>query len=69
MDFTKHELISCERCSKQIECKSNSFLKCQCSQIQLNLNEVQYVSEFYEGCLCVNCLMDLQKEHQSFLKS
>lgn len=64
----KHEIISCERCNRRIECKANSYTKCQCSQIQLSLNEVQYVSELYEGCLCYDCLADLQKEYQLLLK-
>ncbi|MEJ7779881.1 MAG: cysteine-rich CWC family protein [Daejeonella sp.] len=68
MDFTRHELISCERCGTRIECKANSFSQCQCSQVQLNLNEVQYVSELHDGCLCAQCLKDLREEYQSLLK-
>ena len=48
----KHEIIRCERCSAPFECKANSFTKCQCSVVPLTLNETQYVSENYEGCLC-----------------
>ena len=64
----KHEIISCERCGKRIECKANSFTKCQCSDIHLNLNEVQYVSENYEGCLCAACLQDLKTEYLKLIK-
>ena len=67
--MSKHEIISCERCKKRIECKANSYTKCQCSVVQLNLNEVQYVSELYEGCLCANCLIELKQEYLTLIKS
>jgi hypothetical protein len=60
----KHEIIRCERCEAPFECKANSFTKCQCSTVQLTLNEVQYVSELYEGCLCANCLLLVQQEYR-----
>ncbi len=64
----KHENINCERCGKKMECKVNAISKCQCSTVQLNLNEVQYVSENYEGCLCSACLIELKEEYHSFFK-
>ncbi|HEY9195537.1 MAG TPA: cysteine-rich CWC family protein [Mucilaginibacter sp.] len=60
----KHEIIRCERCEAPFECKANAFTKCQCSTVQLTINEVQYVSELYEGCLCANCLLLVQQEYQ-----
>jgi hypothetical protein len=65
--MTKHEIIRCDRCNTSIECKANSYTKCQCSVVQLNLNEVQYISENYEGCMCAKCLLELQKEYQESL--
>ncbi|MFD1255653.1 cysteine-rich CWC family protein [Mucilaginibacter terrae] len=65
--FQKHETIHCDRCNAPFECKANSYTKCQCSNVYLTINEVQYVSELYDGCLCVNCLRDLQKEYQGTL--
>ncbi|MGV3508081.1 MAG: cysteine-rich CWC family protein [Sphingobacteriaceae bacterium] len=67
--MTKHEIIPCERCRKRIECKANAFTKCQCSKVQLTLNEVQYVSENFEGCLCATCLLDLKKEYLQLINS
>ncbi|MGZ3762892.1 MAG: cysteine-rich CWC family protein [Mucilaginibacter sp.] len=64
---TKHEIISCERCGARIECKANAYTKCQCSAVQLNLNEVQYISEHYEGCMCAACLLDLQREYREVM--
>ncbi|MES2457819.1 MAG: cysteine-rich CWC family protein [Bacteroidota bacterium] len=67
--MAKHEIISCERCSSPIECKANSYTKCQCSTVQLNLNEMQYISEQYDGCLCSFCLFQLQEAYKSMVIS
>jgi len=67
MIHQKHEIIRCERCQSAFECKANSFTKCQCTKVQLTLNETQYVSELYDGCLCAACLVELQKEYRSFI--
>ncbi len=61
----KHEIIPCERCNARIECKANSYTKCQCADIQLTINKVQYIAELYDGCLCIRCLNELQLEYQS----
>ena len=68
MEYTKHEIIACERCSERVECKANNYTQCQCSQVQLSLNEMQFISENYEGCLCANCLMELKEEYLATLK-
>ncbi|HVW98557.1 MAG TPA: cysteine-rich CWC family protein [Mucilaginibacter sp.] len=62
--MTKHEIIGCERCGVRMECKANAYTKCDCSKVQLNLNEVQYIAERYEGCMCPNCLQELQQEYR-----
>jgi hypothetical protein len=67
--MTKHEIIHCERCGKKMECKANAYTKCQCSTVQLNLNEVQYISEHYEGCMCAACLLELQQEYRAMLEN
>lgn len=69
MYCTKHEIIRCERCGAAVECKANNYTKCQCSTVHLNLNEVQYISENFDGCLCAACLVDLQREYnQAIIK-
>jgi hypothetical protein len=65
----KHETVHCERCKAPFECKANSFTKCQCSKVQLTLNETQYVSEHYDGCLCAGCLLELQEEYKAIISS
>lgn len=58
----KHETIRCERCGTAMVCKANAYTKCQCSVVPLNLNETQYISELYDGCLCATCLFALKEE-------
>lgn len=48
----------CERCGNIISCTASDH--CFCHTIHLNLNEMQYVSELYKGCLCLQCLADLK---------
>ena len=66
-EWAKHEIIPCERCGTAIECKANSYTKCQCSAVQLTINEVQHISELYDGCLCAKCLFELQQEYHESL--
>jgi hypothetical protein len=61
----KHECIPCERCGTKFECKANGRAECQCHAVQLNLNEVQYISELFDACLCANCLRELQLEYKA----
>ncbi|MBE7177942.1 MAG: cysteine-rich CWC family protein [Mucilaginibacter polytrichastri] len=61
----KHEWISCERCGTRMECKANAYTKCACTAVQLTPFETQFISEQFEGCLCVSCLAELQREYQS----
>lgn len=63
----KHEIIRCERCNSSFECKANAVTKCQCTTVQLTLNETQYISEQYDGCLCAGCLRALQQEYNDIL--
>ena len=67
IEMAKHEIIACERCGSAIECKANSYTKCQCSVVQLTINEVQYISENYEGCMCAGCLLELQTEYRDMM--
>ena len=62
----KHEDKHCPRCSIAFECKAGSIILCQCSAIQLSLEERVYVESKFEDCLCINCLYALQKEYVFF---
>ena len=62
----KHEDKHCPRCNIAFECKAGSIMLCQCSSIQLSVEERVYVESKFEDCLCVNCLHVLQREYVLF---
>ena len=62
--ISKHEILHCERCLALFECKANSSTYCQCSQVELTSEEAEQISEFYDACLCVNCLNELKHDNR-----
>ena len=62
----KHEEKHCSRCNIVFECKAGSIMLCQCSAIQLSVEERVYVESKFEDCLCINCLRYLQNEYVLF---
>ena len=62
----KHEEKHCPRCYIAFECKAGTIMQCQCSAIQLSVEERAYVESRFEDCLCVDCLSALQKEYVLF---
>lgn len=61
---TKHELVSCDRCGSEMECKANNSLRCDCTTIPISKDEAEYIGEYYESCLCKSCLNEMK---QAFL--
>lgn len=64
--MSKHEDKHCPRCNSTFECKAGTIMQCQCSAIQLSVEESLYVESKFEDCLCVNCLRALQQEYVIF---
>jgi Cysteine-rich CWC len=62
----KHEEKLCPRCSIAFECKAGTIMQCQCSTIQLTVEESAFIQAKYEDCLCINCLFELQKKYGHF---
>lgn len=63
MVYIKHEIIACARCGSAIECRANASAKCMCGTIVLSVEEMQYMSERYDACLCTTCLRTLKDEY------
>jgi len=57
-----HETKQCPRCEGGFECKSGSVLLCQCSNIELTTEQLEYINTQYSDCLCIACLHDLRSE-------
>lgn len=62
MSFIKHEIISCDRCGREMECRANSYTRCDCSKVSLTIGEVQWIAEHFDACLCPSCLLALKEE-------
>jgi hypothetical protein len=63
----KHEKKHCARCNSNFECKVGDIGNCQCSAIQLSAEEIAFLKEMYDDCLCMNCIYELKRRHVHFL--
>jgi predicted Fe-S protein YdhL (DUF1289 family) len=61
----KHERVCCLRCGERFACKINSPTRCDCMDIRLTSNEMEYILPLADGeCLCPNCLEKLRAEYR-----
>jgi hypothetical protein len=61
--MSKHEEKHCPRCHLVFECKPGNITQCQCSAIQLTVEETAFIEAKYDDCLCINCLGELQNRY------
>ena len=65
----KHEKKHCPRCESEFECKTGSILLCQCSQIEMTAEQLEYSCTQYNDCLCLSCLQNLRTEYNTLSHS
>ena len=65
----KHEIKQCPRCESEFECKTGAVLLCQCSKIEMTVEQLEYSSTQYDDCLCLSCLNDLRTEYNTLSHS
>ncbi|HPH47582.1 MAG TPA: cysteine-rich CWC family protein [Chryseolinea sp.] len=58
---SKHEILACKRCASEFECQVGDIGNCQCSEISLSDASKKFLSNTYFGCLCVNCLTEIER--------
>ena len=61
----KHELIECPRCGVFFECKQGSILICHCSKVKLSREQIAYLAENWDGCLCHDCLVSVKDDWEN----
>lgn len=61
----KHEEKICPRCNVKFECKLGSILLCQCTTVELNETERDYIRVQYSDCLCADCMKELRAEYHN----
>lgn len=57
----KHETECCPRCGILFECKVGDVMNCQCSQVVVSPKTYLFLEETEYGCLCKNCLSDIDR--------
>jgi hypothetical protein len=55
----KYESRECPRCGELFSCTGD--LNCWCLDIEIPEYVREYISRYYEGCLCLKCLNELKK--------
>lgn len=59
---SKHENKICPHCLRIFECKVGSISLCQCTKVNLSLEEREYLATRYADCLCYQCMETLAFE-------
>jgi hypothetical protein len=57
---SKHEAKQCPRCQRQFICKANRIHRCDCSNICLSFETAEHIRQYYDECLCLVCLKELE---------
>lgn len=57
----KHEEKFCKRCGSRFECKVGDITNCQCNSVQLSECTIDFLSRTDYGCLCRNCLVEIDQ--------
>jgi|GEM_PF-2354596 len=60
----KHETTAYPCCGHVFECKLGSVLICHCSDVQLSPEQLDYIADKWDGCLCHSCLLNIKKNWQ-----
>ncbi len=58
-------MAKCERCKSDFECTRYDIEQCQCNAVKLTAAQLALIKKKYKGCLCANCLLLLQANHQT----
>ncbi|NLR61316.1 cysteine-rich CWC family protein [Chitinophaga polysaccharea] len=55
-----HETVTCPRCYRDFECRVGTILRCQCQEVPLTEDELDFIRQQYHGCLCADCLREMK---------
>jgi hypothetical protein len=56
------EESDCPRCGRLFYCRAGDILNCECHGFKLDKAASGLISEKYGGCLCLQCLQDLNQQ-------
>ncbi|AFH50006.1 Hypothetical protein IALB_2303 [Ignavibacterium album JCM 16511] len=61
---SKHEKKYCPKCGKAFECKPGNITQCQCFGVPLNSEELYFIKEIYDDCLCADCMLKMKQVYK-----
>jgi hypothetical protein len=66
--------IDCPRCNKAFICNAADIKQCQCWGVGLGVDDFTYLqqqgfSAQEQGCLCRDCLLEIQREVETIVKN
>ena len=60
------KVFPCPRCGRNFLCRGDDDIAhCQCAAVDLSPEDRAYISDRFEGCLCVDCLRALAAERRN----
>lgn len=66
----KGEEKYCPRCNTAFECNAGSIHLCQCTTVELNEKERDYMCEKFDDCVCASCMKEVRAVyHNNKLKN
>lgn len=63
----KASISICQRCQSTFQCKANDIANCQCATVTISKEAKQYLKTTNYGCLCKNCLMEINQQIKNAL--
>lgn len=60
-----HEKKRCPVCQSEFECKLGSILQCQCQDVYLTPEHLEFITSQYDDCLCASCLRKLRAQYDN----
>ncbi|MBA4852797.1 cysteine-rich CWC family protein [Emticicia sp. BO119] len=57
-------LQACPRCHELFKCGAANIGVCQCNTISLSKEQLTFINQQYDTCLCINCLQVLQYDYE-----
>lgn len=58
----KHEEKNCAHCKTIFECKVGDISHCQCYDVKLSGDEMDFIARRYTDCLCAPCMQAMKRE-------
>jgi uncharacterized protein (TIGR00290 family) len=55
----------CSRCAAPFSCRPDDISHCDCTRIELSIEETRFISVQYKDCVCNACLLELKETYHS----